>query len=108
MASSTGVYLHDLLPIPDTDAIANPNKEEHTHALGENATDSHALAQVEQDEKGHAQLDHDNEVQDLGWNEPKNKIAAPLVGGMDNEELWMLVRRFNKVCSAPMQPRLLR
>jgi len=46
---------------------------------------------------GVAQLPHNEEVKDLGWNEPKEDIAAPLVGGLDNETLWMLVRRFNKV-----------
>ncbi|KAH0364692.1 hypothetical protein KCU65_g6656, partial [Aureobasidium melanogenum] len=64
--------------------------------LTEEPTASHALAQAEVDEKGVAQLDHGGDVKDLGWNEPPSKIPAPLVGGMDNEELWVLVRRFNK------------
>ena len=34
---------------------------------------------------------------DLGWNEPKEAVAKPLVGGLSNEDLWLLVRRFNKV-----------
>lgn len=47
--------------------------------------------------KGLAQIDHGSEVKDLGWNEPKENIASPLVGGLNNEELWLLIRRFNKV-----------
>lgn len=61
-------------------------------------TASHALAIADHDIKGHAQQDHDdNEVLNLGWNEPKEHIPTPLVGGIHNEDLWILVRRFNKV-----------
>lgn len=86
-----------MLPLPDTTTIANSDKIESFQALGQEPTASHALALADHDEKGAAQQDHDAEVQDLGWNEPKEKVAQPLVGGMDNEELWLLVRRFNKV-----------
>jgi hypothetical protein len=48
-------------------------------------------------ERGAAQVKHDAEVVDLGWNESKEHVAAPLVGGLSNEDLWLLVRRFNKV-----------
>lgn len=66
-------------------------------------TDSHALA-VEAaknsppEERGAAQVEHGDEVVDLGWNEPKSQVAKPLVGGLANDDLWLLVRRFNKVC----------
>ena len=90
-----GTTVRDLLPIPAT----NPN--DITQQEGEHPTLSHALANGNHAEKGHAQLDHDKEVKDLGWNEPKQDIPAPLVGGMDNEELWMLVRRFDKVLPIP-------
>lgn len=63
-------------------------------------TESHALATSEQGEKGivqlHGQHNTEAEVKDLGWNERPEKIPAPLIGGLSNEELWMLVRRFNK------------
>lgn len=63
-------------------------------------TESHALATADHDEKGavqmHGQFNTSLEVKDLGWNKPPEKIPAPLVGGLPNEELWMLVRRFNK------------
>jgi hypothetical protein len=67
-------------------------------------TESHALALkgakgVHPSEAGAAQIPHSKEVVDLGWNEPKEHVVAPLVGGLSNEDLWLLVRRFNKVRS---------
>ena len=62
-------------------------------------TESHALAQTEQDEKGAAQIGHDEPgINDIGWHEDPTKVAS-LVGGLPNEELWTLLRRFNKVWS---------
>ena len=61
-------------------------------------TDSHVLAHMDHEEKGVAQIDHgQTEVRDLGWNEPPTDVPTPLVGGLPNEELWTLIRRFNKV-----------
>lgn len=69
----------------------------------EPATDSHAPANADPDdvsEKGIAQLVHNAaEVRDLGWNDPPDDVPSPLVGGLPNQELWTLIRRFNKVCS---------
>ena len=63
-------------------------------------TESHAMATADHDEKGivqmHGQYNTDPEVKDLGWNAPPEKIPAPLVGGLPNDALWLLVRRFNK------------
>ena len=92
--SGPATGFQDLLPIP----AENPNDARDGEAAREGAPSlSHALAGDDHDTKGFAQLDHDSEVRDLGWNEPKQDIAAPLVGGMDNEELWLLLRRFDKV-----------
>lgn len=99
MADSSGVAYHDLLPVPDTETITNPSKHEAARVLSEGPTASHALATSPTEETGLVQQDHDEEVRDLGWNEPKEAIPAPLVGGMDNEDLWVLVRRFDKVSS---------
>jgi|SRR5579862_1043507 hypothetical protein len=72
---------------------------EPARALEHAPTESHALATQDHDEKGFAQLEHDEpEVKDLGWDQKLEHIPAPLVGGLPNEELWVLVRRFNKVC----------
>ena len=97
--SGPGTGLTDFLPVPTSvKPVTEPDSKETFDSLHQDATLSHALATDDHDHKGAAQQDHDNaEVQDLGWNEDKEHIARPLVGGMDNEELWLLVRRFNKV-----------
>ena len=77
-----------------------PTSSTSTFNGGSAPTESHALANADHDIKGAAQVDHDEiEVKDLGWNEhPKD--TKNLVGGLRNDDLWLLVRRFNKVCSA--------
>ena len=87
----------DVVPLPDTDAAFDPDKKEVAHALDEKPTESHALAVADHEDKGAAQEDHQAEVKDLGWNEPKDRIASPLVGRLSNDDLWVLIRRFNKV-----------
>ncbi|KAF2644593.1 hypothetical protein P280DRAFT_418644 [Massarina eburnea CBS 473.64] len=97
---ATGAVYKDLLPIPAED----PTKvEDTTPTMMDQPTDSHALAMEAAnaplgvgEEVGAAQEVHEEEVANLGWNEPKEQVANPLVGGLANEELWMLVRRFNK------------
>lgn len=65
--------------------------------LEENSTDSHALATAEHELKGASQhAGKENDLTDLGWRTKSNEIPT-LVGGLPNEELWTLVRRFNKV-----------
>lgn len=82
-----------------TNAVTDPELEEKAHALDHGETASHALATGqagEHDELGAVQLSNkDEEVKDLGWHAPEDQVPAPLVGGMDNQMLWMLVRRFN-------------
>jgi hypothetical protein len=69
--------------------------EEHQE---EAPTVSHALAEESKnfEEKGAAQLEHgDVEVKNLGWNE--SPLAVPhLVGGLKNDDVWTLIRRFDK------------
>ncbi|OTA65744.1 hypothetical protein K449DRAFT_346845 [Hypoxylon sp. EC38] len=92
-----GAKLTDILPVPSTtQPVTEPEKQETAHSLAEEPTFSHALATDDHEEKGLAQQQHDEEVVDLGWNEKKEEIPASLVGGLDNEDLWLLVRRFNK------------
>jgi dsDNA-binding SOS-regulon protein len=97
--------IKEILPLPQTtQPVTDPNKEElHTDSQ-ETPTLSHALATQAahspnevMEETGVAQENHEDEVVDLGWNEPASQIANPLIGGMRNEDLWLLVRRFNKV-----------
>jgi hypothetical protein len=92
------VGVKDLLPIPATDpAHVDWDGQFSSAAPGDGATFSHALASETKDDEGRAQQDYGKDVLDLGWTGRKQDVAAPLVGGMDNEELWLLVRRFNKV-----------
>jgi hypothetical protein len=112
MTAGRGVVYRDLGTEPEgTEPLTNnpppsasvhhtphARKIETANALDDGQTLSHQLATSPvTDTFGHAHAEHDNEVKDLGWNEPKDKIAAPLVGGMQNEDLWVLLRRFNKV-----------
>ena len=63
----------------------------------EKTTDSHALAQADHDIKGAAQIAGQSEdLTDLGWRASPQDIDT-LVGGLPNEELWTLVRRFDRV-----------
>ncbi|KAI1319568.1 hypothetical protein F5Y16DRAFT_390703 [Xylariaceae sp. FL0255] len=86
-----------LLPLPaTTDPVTDPDKTDLAQSLGEEPTLSHSLAMADHDETGFAQREHDEETADLGWNKEKERISSPLVGGLDNEDLWLLTRRFNK------------
>ncbi|KAK8124124.1 hypothetical protein PG999_004042 [Apiospora kogelbergensis] len=91
--------IKEFLPIPaDTEPVTDPFNHDVSNSMAEEPTLSHALALDDHEEKGVAQQEHVQEdVVDLGWNEKKERIAAPLVGGLGNEDLWLLVRRFNKV-----------
>ncbi|KAI0418262.1 hypothetical protein F5X98DRAFT_386477 [Xylaria grammica] len=92
-----GTSFADILPIPATTApVTNPGEYDKANSLAEEPTLSHSLAMGDHDEKGVVQHPRDDEVVDLGWNERKEKIPAPLVGGLGNEDLWVLIRRFNK------------
>jgi hypothetical protein len=97
--------IKEILPLPHTtQPVTDPHQVElHTDSQ-ETPTLSHDLATRAannpgevMEETGSAQADHEEEVVDLGWNEPASQIASPLIGGMKNEDLWLLVRRFNKV-----------
>ncbi|KAI1458592.1 hypothetical protein F4805DRAFT_118648 [Annulohypoxylon moriforme] len=95
--NTIGDKLIDILPIPPTiQPISEPEKHETANSLAEEPTLSHDLATSNHEEKGLAQREYYEEVADLGWNEKKDKISAPLVGRLGNEDLWLLIRRFNK------------
>ncbi|KAF2665431.1 hypothetical protein BT63DRAFT_377612 [Microthyrium microscopicum] len=87
--------IQDILPIPES---TDPHKKEVAHGMHEEPTESHSIAMAEPDERGTIQSEaiHGQEVVDLGWNEDAKNISNPLIGGVKNEDLWILVRRFNK------------
>jgi Protein of unknown function (DUF3292) len=67
--------------------------------LGQNSSTSHQLA-TGQHELGGAVHDAGKEdrTTNLGWQ--ANAVGVDqLVGGLPNDELWTLVRRFNKACT---------
>jgi len=85
----------DAQPVP-TENGANTDRKESPKPATDESTLSHALAKDDHEEKGLAQHDPDSkEIRDVGWNDKRNP-EEPLIGGIDNEEFWMLVRRFNK------------
>jgi hypothetical protein len=95
--STAGVVYKDLLPVPH---VTEPEHEATSKTMTERPTDSHELAMAAAkapEEMGAAQVGHGNEVKNLGWNEPQEAVENPLVGGLTNDDLWVLVRRFNKV-----------
>lgn len=119
-----GYVFRDGQPIPDSDRQPNEAKEQKQDGKGEEVakvdyavkraevaktsqtaqkplpptTDSHALATADHELKGAAQEDHDaSNVKDTGWKKNAEGVRT-LVGGLPNEELWTLIRRFNKVC----------
>ncbi|EEY16770.1 conserved hypothetical protein [Verticillium alfalfae VaMs.102] len=84
-------------------AMISDDGPEHVDAHANDApTVSHELADQAAnrplEEKGYAEINHGEvEVKNLGWNtENTNNVPSPLVGGLSNEELWVLVRRFDK------------
>jgi hypothetical protein len=65
--------------------------------LEQKPSESHALATENHELKGAAQeAGSEAHITDLGWRANAEGVAT-LVGGLPNEELWTLVRRFNKV-----------
>ena len=88
-------YEHQPRVAPNSSAVRAAKADVHE---AETPTNSHALAEADHDEKGAAQEGHfSHEVKDLGWNEHPKDVPNPMIGGLPNEELWLLVRRFNKV-----------
>lgn len=76
---------------------SSPSSRSTRPPTQEKITDSHALAQADHDIKGAAQIaGRTGDVTDLGWRSPPQNIDT-LVGELPNEELWTLVRRFNRV-----------
>ena len=66
-------------------------------------TNSHALATADINVKGTVQTasetssSDENEVANLGWHRADEADGEPFLGGWTNEEIWLFIRRFNKV-----------
>jgi len=93
---SGGVVYRDLIAAPE---VTEPDRREQSNSIRDVPTTSHALAVQSKGVEAHgaAHEDHDGEVKDLGWHKPEEQIPSPLVGRLPNDDLWLLLRRFNKV-----------
>lgn len=81
---------------PSTSNSSTFNTPTSSASLSNHPTESHALAFRTHEEPGAVELNStEGEVKDLGWFEDPQHVPT-LVGGLKNEELWMLLRRFNK------------
>lgn len=97
--ATTNTYEYD-----DPSRVPMTAADHATGTLHDEPTQSHALAVADHDDYGAAGEYHDEpEIRDLGWHEEPGHVARPLVHGLSNEELWMYVRRFNKVSSSLAQ-----
>ncbi|PLB53206.1 hypothetical protein P170DRAFT_404134 [Aspergillus steynii IBT 23096] len=77
----------------DDEDFADQNQD----IKADSPTDSHFLSQVEQDEKGLAQkAGATQDVSDVGWGQSRDEFEERIVSSLSNEDLWMLIRRFNK------------
>ncbi|TKA27471.1 hypothetical protein B0A49_13515, partial [Cryomyces minteri] len=100
--SAAGIHYRDLTdddarPVPQSDPAGTAGIRQVSRSLFHKPTDSHALAVEARKVMPVAAQSHgEEEVKDLGWNEPPSKIPGPLIKGLPNEELWVLIRRFNK------------
>ncbi|OJJ35914.1 hypothetical protein ASPWEDRAFT_69172 [Aspergillus wentii DTO 134E9] len=64
---------------------------------GTGPTDSHILSQEQSDAQSTEKLGEIEYTEDIGWNASSSEdIDETLVPGLSNEDVWMLVRRFNK------------
>lgn len=72
------------------------DEESEGSAPQEYPTDSHELAQNHEG-SGAAEVEQDgHKVKDLGWDKEPEEILS-LFSDYTNDELWILIRRFNQV-----------
>jgi hypothetical protein len=77
------------------------NISSDAHSEDDAPTDSHALAHADLEVKGLVHKSPDTDATtDIGWTQQPQEFDEPIVGGISNDDLWMLIRRFNKVCNA--------
>jgi len=78
-------------------AISNSKPEPIEDYEEKRPTIGHKLAHGAHKENDDAESEHTNiEQGDSGWNEEEGNVLQPLISGWSNNELWTLIRRFNK------------
>ena len=105
MASTPAAMTTSPDSAPEHVEAHEPQSPTASHALASETVRIAPGEDPEQHPKGASQFEHDVtdskntdelEVKNLGWNKEPGDIPAPVVGGMRNEELFTLVRRFDK------------
>lgn len=78
--------------------ITTPKQVPKQALLNQETSTSHILATQHQDVQGAVQqAGKEAFTSNLGW-QKNAKGVDTLVGGLENDDLWMLIRRFNKAC----------
>lgn len=71
-------------------------------AFEDTPTDNHDLAQdqdqVEPEEHALVHTSSNRKLLDIKWKPSSRTVEETLAPGLSNEDLWLLIRRFNKVC----------
>ena len=90
--------------LPNERAAAPKTPPKPASPLQEKSSESHALATETPALTGAIQrAGKEARITNLGWQANAKGVGA-LVGGLSNDELWTLVRRFNKVWSIEYIP----
>ncbi|KAI0094314.1 hypothetical protein BDY19DRAFT_901530 [Irpex rosettiformis] len=98
-------------PLQTTDEHPTTMNENTSASLGTNLIAASEEPRPHESTKVEVTELKDPEVRDFGWNSPPRQVPSPLVHGLGNEDIYTLVRRFNKqifhVKAAPHDPELL-
>jgi hypothetical protein len=88
--SADGIVLKDLIDEDHAfdDGIDISTTHQSTRTYGSGATG--------EEPKGQAQIEHNEEI-DIGWGVDPDKITHRFIEGIDNEDVWIWIRRFNKL-----------
>ena len=89
------------IPTKGAITIFNDLKHEFSKSF---SPDSHDLAHWDYEVKGEAQKQPGVEVRDLAWHQNLADMPGTLIGGVPNENLFAMIRRFNKVRLSTTHP----
>lgn len=99
--------VEDSITSPDPNRSASTKITDFKNEIVTSFTgDSHDLAHQEHENKGEAQKDPGAEVRDLGWHKKPEEMPGTLIGGVQNDDLFAMIRRFNKARTLKYNPRL--
>ncbi|KAH8204192.1 hypothetical protein TruAng_001612 [Truncatella angustata] len=90
--AAEGVVLRDLV---NEDRSLDPDSRADDRHQPVRAFGAAGAAPDDNGPKGPAQTEHAHEM-DIGWGTDPEKITQPFIEGVDNEDVWLWIRRFNK------------